>query len=231
MWLECSAWHDKSKTVLENNHLCGDQTWSTSNTKQIIFWAKVPHVSNRCMSQWWKVHYGNDDWPLTLIQGQGVWVVLLWKRHHSLPTDGAGLTLVHSLSGDGGCSGAGPVQSVPTFVVSQTFHWTHIWNKRNIRPRSNKVTWMRVGVTSLPFYSSEYLSHMGKIIVVEQERPSKTSQSKTKEIITLELAFITFIVHLFICKCRFQLYAAVISGSKPQSCLLCINVWKYWLCL
>lgn len=155
---ECSAWHDKSRTVLENNHhLCGDQTWSTSNTKQIIFWAKVTHVTNenRYISKSWKVHYEKDDWPLTLIQGQDVWVVLLWKRHHSLPTDGARLTLVHSLSGDGGCSGAGPVQSVQTFVVSQTFHWTHIWNKRNIRPWSNKVTWIRVRVTSLPFYSTE----------------------------------------------------------------------------
>lgn len=65
-------------------------------------------------------------WLLTLIQGQNMRMVFLQKGDHSLPAKGADSFLVHSLSGDGRCSGAGPVQGVPGSVVGQALYWTHI---------------------------------------------------------------------------------------------------------
>lgn len=55
-----------------------------------------------------------------------MWMVFLQKSDHGLPAKGTDSFLVHSLSGDGRGSGAGPVQGVPGSVVGQALHWTHI---------------------------------------------------------------------------------------------------------
>lgn len=51
-----------------------------------------------------------------------MWVVFLRESDHGLPAEGTDSCLVHSLSGDGGGSGAGPVQGVPGPMVGQALH-------------------------------------------------------------------------------------------------------------
>lgn len=51
-----------------------------------------------------------------------MWMVFLRESDHSLPAESIDSFLVQSLSGDGGGSGAGPVQGVPGPVVGQALH-------------------------------------------------------------------------------------------------------------
>lgn len=82
-------------------------------------WGHVD-ICDMCLS------YLKSYWLLTLVQGQDVWMVFLRESDDGLPTEGPESFLVHSLSGDGGGGGAGPVQCVPGLVVGQALNWTHI---------------------------------------------------------------------------------------------------------
>lgn len=58
-----------------------------------------------------------------------MWMVFLGESDHSVPAEGSDSCLVHSLSGDGGGGGAGPVQGVPALVVREALHRTNILRK------------------------------------------------------------------------------------------------------
>lgn len=67
---------------------------------------------------------------LAFIQGQHVGMVVLSHGDDGLAVERPAAPLVHRVPGDGGRGGAGPVQSVPSSVISQAFHWPHICKTR-----------------------------------------------------------------------------------------------------
>lgn len=63
---------------------------------------------------------------MAFIQGQHMGMVVLGHGDHGLAVERPTAPLVHRVPGDGGRGGAGPVQSVPSSVISQALHWPHI---------------------------------------------------------------------------------------------------------
>lgn len=91
-----------------------------------------PYIHTALMD--WYINVEEEcNWLLTLIQSQGMGMVLLRKCDHSLLAEGVNSCLVHSLPGDGGGSRAGPIQSVPGSMVGEALHWTYIWKNKHIK--------------------------------------------------------------------------------------------------
>lgn len=92
-----------------------------------------------------------------------MWMVVFGHHDYRLPSEGSVSALVHRVSADAGCGGAGPVHCVPCVMVGQTLHRAHILRKveekdeKNCQHRNQTLMWIRALMTELMISAGENL--------------------------------------------------------------------------
>lgn len=150
-------------------------------------------------------------------------MIIFGHCYYCFPVESSSTSLVNSVSRDWGCGWTGPIESVPSSMISKSLHWPNIWKiwlqTEQIKllltrclgfffPRSwscRTTEWSYFSLSSLsillPFHL--FIFFIGiKVLLFFHKFKRKTIESKiTMNIPVLHLSILTLIKLIFLLQC------------------------------